>query len=141
MILQTDSRLNKSINKYGCYFMSIVFLVNKHTGLELSIPIIEKLYKDCCELGYIEDSNTRKAFIWDVNSVFKHLGLEVRYNGRHDPPNYVCNTQEIEILCVRVGDSMTKHFVVGDNYGHIAYDPMGLSDVRKFDSKRVFRVL
>ena len=141
MILQTDDRLNKSINKYGCYFMSIVFLVNKHTGLKLSIPIIERLYRECCELGYIEDSNKRKAFIWNAEAVFKHLGLEVKYNDRHDPANYVCHTEEIEILCIRVGENWTKHFVVGDGYGHVAFDPMGISDIRKLDSNRVFKVL
>ena len=140
MILQTDARLKKEINGYGCYFMSILFLVNKYTGYRLSTEIINKVFNDCVELGFITNNNKYKAFIESAESIFNYLGLKTQYNNRHDPPKYMCNNREIEILCLKY--EWGKHFVVGDGRGNIAYNPMGKTQHGYIlQSKRIFKLL
>lgn len=140
MILQTDERLREEINRYGCYFMSIMFLLNKYTGLKLSTVLISQYFNQCVELGYITNNDTYKAFIDSAEGIFKHLGLNVKYNNRHDKPTVVCSRNEIEILCLEY--EWGKHFVVGDGYGHIAYNPMGRTQSGYIlHSKRIFKLL
>lgn len=136
MILQTDKRLRKEINQYGCYLMSILFLANKHGRIILSTDIIENVADKLIEFGYMN----KNCFILSAENIFKSLGLKVRYHDKHDPITYMCKYNEIEILCLNVG-SGSRHFVVGDGMGHIAYDPMGTSKVNFVESKRVFKLL
>jgi len=140
MILQTDNRLNKSINNFGCYYMSILFLLNKHIGLKLSTGIIIKYFNECVSKGYITDNNDYHAFINSAQKVFIHLGMNVKYTDAHEPPKRNCASNEIEILCLK-NHLGKKHFVVGDGRGHIAFDPMGVSgrDYR-LNSKRIFKI-
>ena len=135
MILQTDNRLNKQINQNGCYFMSLLFLANKHTGYKLSTTVISKLYMDLQERKFM-DSN---CYIQDPAGILKHLGLKAAYNQRHDPPKYRCDKDEIEILCLQY--STNNHFVVGDGHGNIAYNPMGKTAPNYYlKSKRIFKI-
>lgn len=136
MILQTDKRLRKEINQYGCYLMSILFLANKHAKTLLSTDIIENIADALIGMGHM----SKTCFINSSENIFKSLGLNVKYNNRHDPISYMCKYNEIEILCLNVS-SGTKHFVVGDGMGNIAYDPMGTSKVNFVESKRVFKLL
>lgn len=140
MILQTDSRLRKEINSHGCYFMSILFLINKYTGLQMSPDLIDKYFMSCVTLGYITNNSTYTAFIESAEGIFKHLGLNVRYTNTHEPPQRNCAKNEIEILCLRNCNG-SKHFVVGDGKGHIAFNPMGISKGYKLHSKRIFKLL
>jgi hypothetical protein len=144
MILQTDNRLNKNIRDYGCYFMDILYLSNKFTGLQLSVERIERLYKTFVQAGAM----TSTCSIKDPNRCFTMAGLQVRYTDKHEKPSRRCNTDEIEILCYYNPDGNGgrgfTHFVVGDGYGHVAYDPIGNSvTVRDgyLKSKRIFKLL
>jgi hypothetical protein len=140
MILQTDRRLNKDINGFGCYFMSIMFLVNKYIGFELSTVTLNRVFTECVGMGYIENNQTYRAFINSSEKIFNHLGLKVKYNDRHDPPKYKCTRDEIEILCLKY--EWGKHFVVGDGRGNIAYNPMGRTQSGYvLQSKRIFKLL
>ena len=49
MIRQTDPALNKYIQKYGCYFMSLAF----HTGKNFTAEELNKIWDMCIEKGYI----------------------------------------------------------------------------------------
>ncbi len=133
MILQTNKNLVPQINNYGCYFMSILFLAVKHTGLELSTRKINALYHEVILKGYMD----MNCYISNPTAIFKHLGLEARYTDRHEPNDYFCNDNELEILCYqRTG---YRHFMVG-NEGIVAYDPMGNSTGGTLISKRIFRL-
>lgn len=133
MILQTDNRLPEVINKYGCYFMSILFLANKHAKTELSIDKIIEYYELFNELGYMDE-----CYVLFPEEIFKKLRFPVAYNNRHDPVDYFCSKKEIEILCFKLNNY--THFVVGDGKGNISYDPMGTSRSGLLISKRVFHV-
>ncbi len=133
MILQTNKSLVPQINNYGCYFMSILFLVVKHTGLELSTRKINALYHEVINKGYMD----MNCYISDPTAIFKHLGLEATYTDRHEAPDYFTRKNELEILCYqRTG---YRHFMVG-NQSVIAYDPMGDSSGGHLISKRIFRL-
>ena len=139
MILQTDKRLREEINDYGCYFMSILFLANKYTGLPLSINTIENIFERCVDKGYIKNDEGYSAFIISAEGIFKYLGLNCKYTNAHEPPKRNCSKNEIEILCLKNCRGI-KHFVVGDGKGHVAYDPMGISASSfKLHSKRIFK--
>ena len=136
MILQTDNRLNKQINMYGCYFMSLLFIANRHIGYKLSTTVITKLYTDFIELGFMESN----CFINDGDGILNYLGLECRYTNKHESPDYETSHKQIEILCLKYPSY--KHFVVGDGFGNIAYNPMGLTASGAFKhSKRIFKLL
>lgn len=140
MILQTDRRLREEINRYGCYFMSILFLANKYTGLQLSTVTVGRIFNECVELGYILNNDQYKAFIKSAEKIFNHLELKVKYNNRHDPPKYKCNNNEIEILCLKY--EWGKHFVVGCGSGSIAFNPLGRTQSGyTLHSKRIFKLL
>jgi len=135
MILQTDSRLIVPINKYGCYFMSILFLGNKYTGYQLSTRKINNFYDYCVDSGWMD----AECFINDADGIFAEMGLHTRFHDKHEDPWILCRDDEIEILRYQIGH--WKHFVAGDGHGHVAYDPYGISRaVREGElrDKRIF---
>ncbi len=135
MILQTDKRLDQTINKYGCYFMSLLFVSNKYTGYNLSTTVITKLYNDFIKRGFMD----KNCYIQNPSAIMRYLGLAATYNQRHDPPKYKCGKDEIEILCLQYKNF--THFVVGDGRGNIAYNPMGKTAPDYYlKSKRIFKI-
>jgi len=135
MILQTDKRLNESINKYGCYFMSILFLVNKYLGLELSTDSILKIYDQSIKNNIMESN----CYVNNPDKLFNNLGLRTKYTQVHESPNRKCSEDEIEILCLKY--SNYNHFVVGDGKGNITYNPMGKTAPNYYlKSKRIFKI-
>ena len=138
MILQRDTRLLEPIRRWGCYFMSILFLTNKYKNVHLSADYINELYGIL--IGkWVMDS---KCFIKDPEGVFSWVGMNVKFSDRHEPVDYACLPREIEILRYQVDAWI--HFVVGDGQGHVAYDPWGDSRaVREgvLQDKRIFRRL
>lgn len=138
MILQRDPRLNEAINRWGCYFCSILFLANKYTNCEISPEGILDTYHESVQSGWM----TVKCFIDEPDAIFHFMGLQTYYYDRHDPPEYVCRNHEIEILRFQRGT--WRHFVVGDGQSHVCYDPWGASQAvaeGKLMDKRVFRVM
>lgn len=138
MILQRDARLRPEINEWGCYLMSILFLVNKYTNRALSPKLINELYHVFHKHGWIDEECT----ILDPEAIFGYMEFDVHYTNRYEKPIRVCGRDEMEILYFDgpAGD----HFVVGDGEGHAAYDPWGVSravNEGQLVSKRIFRRL
>lgn len=139
MILQRDIRLRAEINEWGCYLMSILFLCNKYTNRELSTELINELYHVFHKHGWM-DENCR---ILNPTAIFGYLGLDVRYTNRHERPERVCSSEEIEILYFKHGEA-GGHFVCGNGRGIVTYDPWGVSRSAtdgELVSKRIFRRL
>jgi len=138
MILQRDTRLKQEIQEYGCYLMSIFFLVNKYTNFPFSAEIINNLYHNYVKKGWIDSD----CMILDPNAIFGFLEMEVSYTDRHEPPERQTLKNEIEIL--KYVSEYGNHFVTGDGNGNVAYDPYGVSNAVKhgrLESKRIFRRL
>jgi hypothetical protein len=143
MILQTDNRLLETINKFGCYFMCILFLVNKYIKSQFNPSLINEYHKFFGDMKwYDEDEEDYKSvmdndcFIWRPDIMANHFRLANRV--KKVGPDYMCKPGEYEIQCWKRGKQ--KHFVVGDGSGHIAYDPMGVSRTTTegmLESKRI----
>lgn len=140
MILQTDSRLNKHINKYGCNFMSIAFLANKHGFGQFDTDVLERVYSD----AVYNDIMDRDCYIKSYDRLFKMFGLSVKYTGEHEPPGKRCEKNQIELLYFEYPQKSWTHFVAGDGGGNIAYDPWGVSETcyhGQLVSKRIFTLI
>ena len=138
MILQTDSRLREEIQTDGCYYMSILFLVNKYTGLKMSAEFIDSVFDVLVALGYMSE----QCYVLDPEEMFRHLGLRVKYTDQHESPSKVCNPGQIEILYFM--GPVGGHFTAGNGTGIVTYDPWGVSRAvseGKLISKRIFRRL
>ena len=138
MILQIDKRLNHKIQEYGCYFMSLLWFVNKYTNFRLDCSVINNLYDSLQDVKHnglsIIDEN---CYINNSTLILKTLGLCADYTGVHESKDYICKDSEFEILCLNNGKM--NHFVAGDGKGNITYNPMGVSEGFKLKSKRIFR--
>jgi len=139
MILQRDIRLRPEINRWGCYLMAILFLVNKYTNRELSPELINELYHVFQKHGWMDEECT----ILNPDAIFGYLGLDVEYTDRHERPTRTCGNDEIEILYFK-HPHYGSHFTCGDGWGHVTYDPWGVSHAATdgtLVSKRIFRRL
>ena len=138
MILQRDERLKKQIQDEGCYFMSILFLVNKYTNIKLSTEFINQIFDVLVSVKAMSPD----CYILDPEDIFNYLGMDVEYTDQHEAPTRLCEDDEIEILYF-FGPA-GGHFVAGDGRGNVTYDPWGVSRAvtdGRLVSKRIFRRL
>ena len=141
MIRQNDMRLRVPIREHGCYFMSLLELINRYTNLPLSVNRINNsIYLGAIQQGHM----TMQCYMQDPSGFCKWLGWNATYTDRHEKPTYLCKDNEAEVLCFE--GKYGAHFVSGDGKGHVAYDPYytdsgGSASVRfgELVSKRVFR--
>lgn len=137
MILQRDARLNENINRWGCYFMSLLFLANKWNGTLLGATEIERIYRYAVKLFWMREN----CYIENPRAILGYCGLDTEFLGKRGP-HYLCGERDIEVLQYRRGAQI--HFVAGDGQGNVAYDPWGVSrsvTEGQLDSKRIFRRL
>jgi len=138
MILQRDRRLRVPIKEHGCYYMSLLFLMNKYTNYSLTTQKINgEIYFGAIQQGFM----TSQCYIQDPSGLLKWLGWGAKYGGKHETPDYRCGRDEAEILYF-YHPEVGGHFVVGDGAGHVAYDPWGVSRAATagvLKSKRIFR--
>ena len=133
MILQRHPALNEEIREYGCGFMAALFhAVRFGKAVIDSIEDVESLYREAVRSSAMR----RNCFIDDWDGLFTVFGLDARYTGRHESPTRECRDDEIEIL------RFPGHFVCGDGYGNVTYDPWGLSTAvtKELQNKRIFKV-
>jgi len=141
MILQRDPRLNNQINKFGCYLMSIFFIVNKYTNYMFSPDIINDLYKVFVKHGFID----RDCYISDPDAIFDFLCMPSQFTQRHESIFRRCTEDEFEVLMFRLDRPNCrpwKHFTAGSGNGTVTYDPYGVSRAvaeGRLVSKRIFR--
>jgi len=97
---------------------------------------IEKLYRDFIELNFIYEN----CFVRDPDGILNYLGLKCKYTDKHESEKYKTKRNQVEILCLKYPDY--KHFVVGDGFGHVTYNSMGITSPGAFiHSKRIFTLL
>lgn len=123
------------LGNYGCYFLSIVEAAERRSGKEYSIlPIFLEMKKK----GFIG----KDSYIFFPDKILSALTGKP-YTIRHERKDYKAKAGEIEILRYewRYKDNVSAHFVLGDGYGRIAYDPLaGSYTVQNglLESKRIF---
>lgn len=143
MILQSYYKFSKEVNRFGCYFLSLLYLASQKAKRTIGIGDVEEFYRIFVEKGWMD----RNCFIQLPEDILNFLGVPVRYLG-HREGHYPTAGDEYEVLCFRRvyrdkdGEVRSyKHFCVGDGLGHVAYDPMGMSNAVKYGelvSKRIF---
>jgi hypothetical protein len=146
MILQTDSRLKSDIREFGCYFMSILWFAVKYVQIELDTQLINDIYQTCFSYNYIGD----ECWIKDPDRIFQiacNSKRRWKFTQKHELPYTRCNIDQVEILHFHYVDEKGKehdHFVAGDGFGNVAYDPWGESETVRsgyLENKRIFTLL
>lgn len=119
--------------------MCLLFLANKHRNVSLTIQKINNsLYFKYVQQGTM----TAQCFVKKPDTILRGLGLKATYTDRHEPPDYQCGPNEIEILYF-THPVAGGHFVCGDGKGNVTYDPWGVSKSATegtLESKRIFRL-
>lgn len=145
MILQSDPRLPKAINNWGCYFMSVL----SYSGKEYIPEEIEAIYKSAMATGiigkevYTNGVLTDGCFVNDPVALFNLVGVKVKTVIKMDA-NYRSKPNEKEIQHWHrdadtpkgQGNSVHDHFVTP------TYDGLGKSNTCKYGylkSKRIFK--
>jgi len=147
MILkQTDGRLAKYINKYGCYYMSLANAVGK----EFLPEELNNIWNKAISLGYISgDMNNdgdmddyNELLIVNANGLCKLLGAKLIYIDKHFPADTVIPDNTYAIGCFFNPANKFRHFVVIDKDKKVIYDPIRSSlTVQKgyLESIRLFK--
>lgn len=147
MYLQTDSRIahrNWNIRTFGCYYMVLLHIAEKFTGVEPSpSDIAIKFYWNLIDSGYMDEECTILNPVQILHYLgFKEVGLVKYSNADYQP-----DSQELEVLKFEYDpdpDTHWEHFVAGCGHGHVAWDPWGVSQTATkgtLVSKRIFRLL
>ena len=140
MILQIDERFtDDNIKRFGCYFMVILYYVNKIANIPFDPDKIQLIKSTLVSKSLMGND----CYIKDPQGIFDYFGLPVIYMG-HEGKAYQTKKAEFEVLCFKrfMGRRSYNHFVGGCN-GHVTYDPMGYSKAVKLgqiDSKRIYFV-
>jgi hypothetical protein len=126
----------EKIGKTGCYFLSIVHLAELYTGKYIDAY---DAYKAAIKGKTLRDD----CFVLEPAALLRML-TGVAWAVTKEPKEYQATKGEQEILYFERNDTMQTwgHFVVGDGFGLVAYDPYGDSQTVKkgaLFSKRIFR--
>lgn len=132
---QNDKRLNP-ISEWGCYFISMVNLAQIITGKNFTDKdVIVSWFKN-----YQENDIDIESTILDTEGVLLDFGVKCKFIGKK-PADYVCSSDEYEILDYFNPKTAYTHFVLGNGKGECLVDPFpGSRTVRegKVRSKRIF---
>ena len=123
MILQRDRRLNKKIQKYGCYFMSLLFLANKFKNYPLSAQKIEELY----DFFVLEHWMDKECFIKKPKEIMNFLGMKVKKVIKSTDLIEGAPYEVLHFEREKPSGGFVRHFTAGDGFCNVTYDPWGKS--------------
>jgi hypothetical protein len=129
-------KLFRTIGETGCFLLSIIHLAEHITGKYIDAFATYLLALGRGQIG--ED-----CFVKDAGSILSDLTGNV-YNMSKEAAGYQCKPGELEILRYEWQEVSTLHghFVAGNGWGAVEYDPYGTSLTvanGKMVSKRIFR--
>ena len=134
MILQIDKRMTEpDIVKYGCHYMSELFLINRCGNVEISIGIIiAKFHQLSTQLASYQPTVEKPTYVIgpqcamnNPDDIVTEFGLKYRKPCRFEGPEYQCTPEEQELL--QFERPHWWHWVAGEGKGNVAYDPEGYS--------------
>jgi len=139
MMYQRSPGMRPEIKEYGCYFMSLIEAAAKRrTDYLFTVEAINAIYDTCVFNGWMRED----CYIIDPAAILKTCGIAAVYKGKF-PHNRVCGDDEFEILHYTYRPKSWHHFVGGNGFGMVAYDPWGISLTAtqgQLVSKRIFKV-
>lgn len=147
MIFQTDDEFEPDIQHFGCYFLSILWQLNRLLGVpQLDHKVVEAIYQG--EKGVDANNNgvtdmETECFVSDPQGLCDFVARgRVRFLG-HKSADYSTKAGEFAVQCWYNPATKFHHFVAEGLGGHVAYDPIegGSRTVREgyIESKRIFR--
>lgn len=142
MIFQTTSGIRHEVREFGCYYMSILWHAARMDpeGVFLTVHDINHVvYAKFLQEGWMN----KDCYVMYPEKMFGYLGRKVVYKGKF-PNDRVCADGEIEILKWELPSRGWVHFVAGDGFGNVTYDPWGISETAtrgRLHSKRIFEVV
>jgi hypothetical protein len=145
MIYQTDDEFEPDVRHSGCYFISLIWQLNRHFGIPLlDHKVIETIYntEEHCDANNngVTDMNP-EAFIADPQGVVDFIVPgKVQFVGMA-AKDYQCKPNEFAIQCWYNPATKFHHFVAEVD-GKVGYDPIegGSRTVREgaIESKRIY---
>jgi hypothetical protein len=146
MIFQTDDEFESDIQHFGCYFLSLMWQLNRLLGVpSLDHKTVEVIYNTCRHLDANNNGVTDmapEAFIADPQGVVDFVAPgKVRFVGL-EGAGYQCKVSEFAVQQWFNPATGFKHFVAEGPDGRVLYDPIegGSRTVREghIDSKRIY---
>ena len=139
MIFQTDPEFEPDIQHFGCYFLSLLWQLNRLLGVpDLDHKVIEVIYNHEKE----DKDMASEAFIQNPQGLVDFIAPgKVHFVGKQDKA-YQCQPGEFAVQCWYNPATDFHHFVAEGSDGGVGYDPIqgGSRTVREgaIDSKRVY---
>lgn len=148
MIYQTDSEFEPDIQHYGCYYLSLLWQLNRLFGNpELDHKVIELIYNtektgDANHNGIVDMGD--ECYLEDPQGLCDFVAPgRVEFLGKSNAEREISDG-EFAIQCWYNPNTEFSHFVA-ELDGVVGYDPIegGSRTVREgaIDSKRIFRIL
>jgi hypothetical protein len=129
---ESRQKVMKTLGEYGDYFLSVVHLAEEITDRRIDAVMV---FVKALENKWLDDEATMlcpDAILSDLTG--KKFSVMVEKTA------YIPRAGEYEILLFKSGSA--QHFVLGDNRGNVAYDPLGNSNAvaeGSLTGKRIFR--
>jgi len=150
MLRQTDKQLPEAIQKWGCYFMSVLYHAETKRMKPFWADEIISIYKACMATGVIGKEVFKDGklidgcFVNDPISLLSIAGVRVSSVLKMDA-KYKAGAGELELLCYHrpagPNNAEHTHFVPGID-GKPCWDPIQDSNTVKYGylkSKRIFK--
>ena len=138
MIYQTDTEFEPDIQHFGCYFLSLIFQLDRLFGLKImDHKIIESIYNH----EKADQDMAAEAFIQNPQDLCDFIAPgKVHFVGK-SAADYACAPGEFAIQCWYNPTTEFHHFVAEVD-GAVGYDSIqgGSKTVREgaLDSKRIY---
>jgi hypothetical protein len=139
---QTDSDFPSSIQKYGCYLLSLIERLTTHFDLPFTHDSVISILDYGQTNKFIDDEVT----LLDPQMLcdFAVGRDKVRFEGKFER-TYLPLDDEFEIVVYHKDGASFNHFCSGNGKGLVLYDPysaMGSDSVRNGEliSKRIYRI-
>ncbi len=135
MIFQDDDLLNPN-KKWGCYYVSMVNMVEKELGKVIPPEVAFRVFAQCLIAGDVD----KEATVLQPDNVLRCLGSGLRLSSRSDLPAPLKATAPGEFEILKFSKTAHTHFVLGDGLGNCAEDPLPNHDMTpyKLVGKRIF---
>jgi len=154
MLRQTDKLLPEAIQRWGCYFMSVLYHAELRRKKTFYADEIISIYRACLTTGvigkevYKDDVLVDGCFVNDPVSLFQIAGVRVGSVIKMDA-KYKAAPRELELLCYHrpantpsgINNAEHTHFIPGRD-GKPIWDPIENSNTVKYGylkSKRIFK--
>jgi hypothetical protein len=126
MRMEPLQKLAEALGENGCYFFSVLYRAEKLTGVHLNSLDVYLLMLSKNIIG-------KDCFMNDAGAMLSLL-TNMRWLVSIKDKDYSTKAGELEILYFEntINGKLYGHFVVGDGFGRVEYDPYGDSNTVKY---------